>query len=216
MSNITQEAVIGALEWRYAVKQFDPVRRIPDATWAALERSVVLTPTSFGLQLYRAVVVTDPALKAALPQHAWNQTQPRDCSHLLVLAAKQTVTADDIDHYLARVTEVSGAPKEALAGYRGMMTGALLQGPAVAQIAHWTAKQVYIAAGFFMETAALLGVDTCPMEGFAPAAVDKTLGLEGTGYTATVLLPAGYRASDDKYALRKKVRLPESELIIRR
>lgn len=216
MQPIPIDTLQSALQWRYATKKFDTTRTIPAEVWAALEDSIILAPTSFGLQPFRAVVVTDPEIKAAMPQHAWGQTQPKDCSHLLVLAAKQTITVEDVDHYLNRITEVTGAPPAALAGYRGMMAGALVESPAAAQIAHWTTKQTYIALGFIMEAAALLGVDTCPMEGFSAAGVDPLLGLAGSGYTASVLVPAGYRAADDKYAVRKKVRFPASELILRR
>ena len=79
----------------------------------------------------------------------------------------------------------------------------------------WAAKQAYIALGQFMLAAAMLEIDTCPMEGFLPAKYDEILGLEARGLTAAVLCPAGYRAATDKYAELPKVRFAADEVIER-
>jgi nitroreductase len=84
--------LLQALQWRYATKAFDPNRKIPAATWAALENALVLSASSFGLQPYPFIVVTDPAVRARLLPHAWNQRQVMDASHFVVFAAR---TASD-------------------------------------------------------------------------------------------------------------------------
>ena len=86
-------------------------------------------------------------------------------------------------------------------------------GPRSQQIGQWASNQVYIALGGFMTAAALLGVDTCPIEGFSPVEYDRILQLDGTGYRSSVVCAAGYRDPIDKYASLAKVRYPASELI---
>lgn len=157
-------------------------------------------------------MVTSPEVRRALVPQSWGQTQPVDSSHFVVFAARTNVTVEYIDHFLARTVEVRGGSLEALAGYRGMMVNSLIP-RSEAELTNWATHQVYIALGQFMAAAAVLGVDTCPMEGLVPSEYDKILGLAGTGYKTVVACAAGYRASEDKYASLAKVRFPASELI---
>jgi nitroreductase len=165
------------------------------------------------LQPYRFIVVNDPATRAKLMPHAWGQRQVVDASHFIVFAARTAMTDAEIDRFLDRIVAVRGGNREALAGYRQMMAGSLLGDDAKARIPHWTARQCYIALGNLLTSAALLGVDACPMEGFLPAEFDKILGLTAQGYTAVVCCALGYRSADDKYATTPKVRFLASELI---
>lgn len=213
MQAIAANQLLDALNWRYATKAFDPARRIPDATWAALEQAVVLSPSSFGLQPYRLFVINDPATRAKLLPHAWGQKQVVDASHFVVFAARTDVKAADIDTFLQRTADVRGVSVESLAGYRGMMAGMLLSDGFKPIAPHWAARQAYIALGNLMTTAALLGVDACPMEGFVPAEFDKILGLPEQGYTAAVVCALGYRAAEDKYASLPKVRFDPARLV---
>ena len=211
MPPVTPESVVAQLRWRYATKKFDPARTIPPPTWAALEQALVLTPSSYGLQPWKFFVVTDPAVKSRLPAHSWGQRQPQDCSHMVVLAIKANVGEPDIDRYVARVSEVRGQPLEALARFKQTMVGSLTDPPF--DINEWAARQVYIALGQFMACAAVLGVDTCPMEGIDPGKYDEVLGIAGQGYRTVVACPAGYRAADDKYAQTPKVRFKTEDVI---
>jgi nitroreductase len=207
------EDLIQAQLWRYATKKFDAARKIAPGPWAALEQSLLLSPSSFGLQPWKFVVVTDPALKAKLRAASWNQAQVEDCSHLVVFLARETMTEGDLDRLVNRTAEVRQQPLETLAPYKGMMQGLLVDGPGAATSGQWAARQAYIALGNFMTSAALLGVDTCPMEGLDPSQYDRLLGLEGTGYHTVCACPAGYRAEDDVYASKPKVRFPLEEVI---
>lgn len=177
---------------------------------------MILSPSSYGLQPYRFMVVENPAVRAELRPVSWGQAQITDASHLVVFLAKNDLTAEDVDHYLARISEVRGVKVEDLAPFRGMMVGNLVEGPRHAQIQEWAARQAYIAFGQAMLSAALLGIDACPLEGLDPVAYDRILGLEGSGYRTVSACAFGYRAEGDKYAELKKVRFPESELILRR
>ena len=208
MTTLTPSALLDSLNFRYATKQFDAAKKIEPAAWAALEESLVLTPSSFGLQPWKFLVVTDAEVRESLVPHAWNQRQVADASHLVVMAVRKTVDEAYIDQFLARIAEVRSLPVESLAGYRGMMVGCLgMMTP------DWAAKQAYIALGQFMLAAATLGVDTCPMEGFIPAQFDEILGLSEQGLTAAVLCPAGYRSAEDKYASLPKVRWAAGDVI---
>ncbi len=210
---ISSDALIHQLEWRYATKQFDAARKIGKETWKALEEALVLTPSSYGLQPYKFIVVTDPAIRARLRPASWGQSQIEDASHLVVFAIKKSMGEEHISHFLDRVAEVRGVSKESLEGYKGFMMGDLVNGPRAASIDQWAARQAYIALGNFMTSAALLDVDTCPLEGIDPAAYDSILALEADGYATVCACAAGYRSKEDKYAKLPKVRLPESELI---
>jgi nitroreductase len=206
------ESLKQALQWRYATKRFDPSRSIPAEIWSALEQALILAPSSFGLQPWKFLVVTAPDVRRALVPQSWGQTQPVESSHFVVFAARTTVTVDYIDHFLARTVELRGGTVEALAGYRGMMVNSLTH-RSEAELTQWATHQVYIALGQFMAAAAVLGVDTCPMEGLVPTEYDKILGLEGSGYKTVVACAAGYRSPEDKYATLAKVRFPASELV---
>jgi len=213
---ISPEELVQAQLWRYATKKFDAGRQIPAEVWSALEQSLVLSPSSFGLQPWKFLVVTDPALRQRLRGAAHGQSQVEEASHLVVFLAKDTITESDVDRFLQRTATVREQPLAALDAYRAMMVGHLVQGPAAATAQHWAARQAYIALGNFMTSAALLGVDTCPMEGLDAAQYDKILGLEGTGYHTIVACPAGYRATDDAYAALPKVRFPQAEVLSHR
>ena len=216
MSPCAPDTLIQALNWRYATKVFDPSRKISEADLKILEKSLVLTPSSFGLQPYRFLVVTDPALRARLREASWGQGQVTDCSHLFVFLARKQLNEADVDHLIARTVQVRGVPAESLANYRAMMIGTLVNGPRAASVAEWAARQAYIALGQFMAAAAMLGLDTCPMEGLDPAKYDEILGLSGTPFRTVVACPVGYRAPEDKYAGLAKVRFPVEELVEQR
>ncbi len=213
---ISNETLLTQLNWRYATKKFDPAEKISAADWAVLEQALILTPTSYGLQPYKFLVLTDPALRARLVPASWGQTQPVDCSHYIVFAAREQNTEADVDHYLARMAEVRGTTPESLSGFKKILVGDVVHGPRGKVALEWAARQAYIALGNFMTSAALVGVDTCPMEGFEPAKYDEILGLPAQGFRAVVACAAGYRAADDNYAALPKVRFPASELLDRR
>ncbi len=213
MNPITPEQLLEALNWRYATKTFDPARPIPDATWAALERTLVLTPSSFGLQPYRFLVIDDPELRQQLLPHAWNQRQVVDAARFVVFAARTEVTAPEIDTLIQLIATTRGVSPDSLAGLRGMMAGMLLAEASKSFVPHWTARQAYIALGNVLTAAPLLGLDACPIEGFVPAEFDRVLGLPAQGLTAVVCCALGYRAVGDKYATAPKVRFPVGELV---
>ena len=212
MSPIDTSQLLDALNWRYATKVFDPARKIPADTWAALEQSLVLTPSSYGLQPWKFLVITDKDLRESLVPHAWRQRQVADCSHLVVMTVRRKMAEADVDRSIHRIAEVRGGTPDALARFRDMMIGDVVTGER-SQGAEWAVRQVYIALGQFMASAALLGIDTCPMEGFVPEKFDEVLHLADQGLTTAVLCPAGYRSATDRYATLPKVRFKAEDVI---
>ncbi|MEO1522399.1 MAG: NAD(P)H-dependent oxidoreductase [Cyanobacteria bacterium J06633_2] len=215
MSNtpLSPSDVVKQLNWRYATKKFDPTKKISDDIWDALEQSLVLAPSSFGLQPWKFLVVRNPDVRKALVAHSWGQTQVVDASHLVAFAIKKGADSADVDRYIQRTADVQGTPIENLQGFANVIKGFLDNPPFPLDKDEWAARQVYIALAQFMTCAAMMEVDTCPMEGFIPAKYDEVLGLNGTGYSTVVVCPVGYRADDDKSAARPKVRYPKEDLI---
>ncbi|ESA35005.1 nitroreductase [Leptolyngbya sp. Heron Island J] len=201
--NFSSESVLQALNWRYATKMFDASKKIPSDTWSALEQSLVLAPSSFGLEPWKFFVIDDPAVRQQLLEATWKQSQVVDASHLLVLAIKTGLNDTDVDRSMARTSEVREVPLESLEGFSNVIKGFMKTLP---DVDNWATRQVYIALGQLMVSAALLGIDTCPMEGFMPDKYDEILGLPEMGYHAVVVCAAGYRSEDDKYAHLPKVR----------
>jgi nitroreductase len=213
MTPIPSSQLLDALRWRYATKQFDPQRRIPDDLLKILIETLVLSPSSFGLQPWRFIVVTDPELRRRLRAASWDQPQVTDCSHHLVLAVRRNLGLDHADRFLARTAAVRGVAVSSLDGYRSMMVDSIEKARRAGTLDGWQAHQVYIALGTLMTAAALLGVDTCPMEGIQPADYDEILGLGPEGYATVCACALGYRAATDKYALAPKVRFPVDEVV---
>lgn len=214
MHPIPSDQLLDALRWRYATKQFDASRKIPASTWQAIEESLVLTPSSFGLQPWKFLVVENPSTRAKLREESWSQPQVTDASHFVVLAAKTDLNAADIERWIARMAEVQGKSPSDFAPLQGMMAG-FSERMSHAERSEWNIRQCYIALGQLMAAAAVMGIDACPMEGISATAYDRILGLETGDYATVVACALGYRAADDKYATTPKARFPLAEVIER-
>ncbi len=210
--SLTSDQLLSALRWRYATKQFDASRKIAAQTWDAIEQSLVLTPSSFGLQPWKFIVVNKPELRAKLLSESWNQPQVTDASHFVVLAARVDLGSDDIERWIERMAEVQGRTSADFAPLKGMISG-FAERMSHDERREWNVRQCYIALGQLMAAAAVLGIDACPMEGISPGAYDRLLGLEGGDYATVVACALGYRADGDKYANTAKARYERSEVI---
>ncbi|MGD1899353.1 MAG: NAD(P)H-dependent oxidoreductase [Phormidesmis sp.] len=205
--------LLAQLNWRYATKQFDPTKLIADDVWETLEDSLVLTPSSYGLQPWLFLIIKSSEIKEQLKPLSWNQNQITDCSHLVVFAIKKNLTVADVDRFIESTATTRGDSVESLSGYRNMIVSDVVYGPRSFNVNEWAARQAYIALGNFMTSAAVIGVDTCPLEGIDPAGYDKVLELQPEGFATVVACAAGYRSDDDKYADLKKVRYPKSDVL---
>ena len=212
VTTLSADQVIKSFQWRYAVKRFDPSRKIEPRVWDAIEKCLVLTPSSFGLQPWKALVISSETMKSKLTPISWNQSQPSDCSHMVIFAAMKSVSLDYVDQFLSKIVSVRGVPMESLAPYRQMMAG-FLENAKEKHLA-WSSNQAYIALGQLMAVAATMGVDACPMEGIATAEYDRLLGLEGSNHASVVGCALGFRHADDKYSTLPKVRFDAEDIVV--
>jgi nitroreductase len=213
MTKLQPAETTAALRHRYATKKFDPARPLDDAAWDALREALVLAPSSFGLQPWRFVIVENRETRSRLREVSWNQPQITDAAKLVVVCNRDDLADADIDAWLSCLADSQGKSPADLAAYRGMIAG-FCSTMSTEQRAEWNARQCYIALGQLMATAAMLGVDTCPLEGIDRAAYDEILGLGGSGYSTAVGCAIGYRAADDAYAALPKARFSRDAVVV--
>lgn len=206
-------SIVEKLHWRYAVQKFS-TEKLPEEKVETVLRALALTPSSFGLQPWKFVLVENPEVREELLHHAWKQQQIVDASHLLILCRLETVTHADIDKYIASIAGLRGVQEEDLAGFSRSIKKTV-GNFSNEQQAEWMTKQIYIALGTFLTVCAVEHVDACPMEGFLTHEFDKVLGLTEKGLRSVVVIPFGYRADDDKHASHKKVRYSLEDTLIR-
>ncbi|MEL4308133.1 NAD(P)H-dependent oxidoreductase [Joostella sp. CR20] len=201
------------LAWRYATKKFDATKKVSDKDLETLKEAIQLSASSYGLQPYKVLIITDQLTKEKLRPVAWNQSQITDASHLIVFATINNFGEENIKEYIENIGTTRGIPTENLQGYFDMMNANITPLPDAIKSA-WTAKQTYIALGNLLSAAADLKIDTCPMEGFEADKFTEILGLDKLGLTPTVIAPIGYRAEDDETQHYKKVRKSSEDLFI--
>lgn len=212
-AKLSPAELLGLQSGRYAVKRFDPLRLIPVDLWSALEESLRLSPSSYGLQPWQFLVVQDRDLRKKLRAVSWGQSQVEDASHYVVFLANETMTVEHVNLWIRELAQARGVSEESLAGFRKGVISDVIDGPRAAWAKEWMARQCYIALGNLMTSAALLGVDTCPMEGLDPDRYDEILGLRGSGLRTVVACAVGYRHADDKYQHLPKARFSKSRII---
>jgi nitroreductase len=206
---------IESLNWRYAVKKYDPARKVSDIDIAKLKEAVQLSVSSMGLQPYKVIIVEDKAVKERLAEafSGNNKNLAVAASHIFIFANELNVNESHIDSYVENIAETRGIAKEDVAGFEASMKG-YISSLTEEQKNNWTARQAYIAMSGLINAAAVLRIDTTPMEGFNAAGVNNILKLEEKGLNAAVIATVGYRAADDTSQTLKKVRKPENELFI--
>jgi nitroreductase len=205
--------LIKKLQWRYAAKKMNPAKAVPQEKVDRILEAVRLTASSSGLQPYEVIVVTNKEVRAKIQAIAWNQAQVTDGSHLLVFAAWDNYTADRINKMFDLVNAERGFTSEGWEAYRQKLLNAYPNRPAEENYAH-AARQAYIGVGTALIAAAEEQVDSTPMEGFDPAALDEILGLKARGLRSVVILPLGYRADEGDWLVNlKKVRRSKQDFI---
>ncbi|MFO7745999.1 MAG: NAD(P)H-dependent oxidoreductase [Psychroflexus sp.] len=205
--------MIDALEWRYATKKFDDSKSIDSNKIELLKKGFNLTPTSYGLQPLRLVIVKNQDLKNKLFEHSYNQIQVKTASHVLVICIENTVDEEFINHNFELQKEIREAEDEIVKPFRDFLIKDFTNRNDQ-QIKAWGVNQAYLAMGNLLTICAAEKIDACPMEGFESHAYDDILNLKEKGISSALVLPIGYRAKDDKFADFKKVRRPQEETII--
>lgn len=206
-------SLIEALNWRYATKKMNG-KAVPQEKVDQIIEAARLAPTSSGLQPFRVLVVSNPELKSKIATIAYGQQQIIDSSHVLIFAAWDNYTAENISAVFAHANAERGLPDSATADYMNNLIANYTSKTPEENAAH-AAKQAYIAFGLAIAEAALLKVDATPMEGFNAAELDQLLDLQALNLKSVTLLPLGYREENGDWLVNlKKVRTPMDDFII--
>lgn len=205
----TGKAIIDAMNWRYAGKVFDTTKPITEEELHTILEAGRLSPSAYGVESWQFIVVNNKELRTKLRAASYDQSKVTDASHLIVIATRtdpQTVVTE----LIARTAHIQGKTVEDLKGFSDMVHGSLttLGDTSV----DWFIRQSYIPLGIMIETAALMGIDGGPMEGFDANQVNEILGLEEKNLHATTMLTLGHRG-DDAYAKLPKVRKTFKEVV---
>jgi nitroreductase/dihydropteridine reductase len=201
------------LEWRYATKKFDPSRKLPEEKINILKEAFNLTATSYGLQPIKLLVIKNQKMKENLMPMTMHQMQVQDASHLLIFCVVTAIDKDYVTKYFELVENKRGTSKMILAPFRDILIDEFKQKDQE-EIFVWAKNQAYLAMGNLLTICALEKIDSCPIEGFEPEKYDKYLKLDEMGLKSVLVMPVGYRATDDFFADFKKVRKDITETII--
>lgn len=205
--------IIENLNWRYATKKFDETKKVSEEKLTILKQAFNFTPTSYGIQTMKVIIISDQAVKKKMVDLCYGQEQVKSASHVLVICIQDEVNETDVDEYFDNVVKIRNTSEEILSKYREELKG-FIRSKTKEEIQYWCINQVYIALGNLMTVCAVEGIDSCPMEGFIPEKVDELLGLEKYKLKSVLLLPIGYRAVDDMFSKLQKVRKDISETVI--
>lgn len=204
-------SLVPALEWRYATKKYDPSKQVSAEQFSDLLRTVQLAPSSYGLQPYQFITITDPAKLEQISRAAFGQPQITTASRVLVVAVQTNISEATVKAYIDKAAHVRETDRKNLEP-REQFVNAKLSELSAAQKITWAEKQAYLAVGILISAAAEAGIDASPMEGFDRSQVDQILGLSEKNLQSTLLFAVGYRSSDDEFARIPKVRKTTEEL----
>jgi nitroreductase len=183
-----------AMAFRHACKAFDTEKQIPQEQFESMLEVVRTSPSSFGMEPWRLIVVRNPNLRKALKSACWNQNQITECSELVIFTTDNDIVRSD-SPYVRKMFERRGLPTESVDIYMGVYANYLkpIEEDEIL-LENWTAKQCYIALGNMMTYAATLEIDSCPIEGFDKEEVEAILDLE-YGHSVAVICAFGYRSN---------------------
>jgi nitroreductase len=205
--------ILQGLNWRYATKRMTG-EKIPQEKLDTILEAIRLSASSMGFQPYSVVVVENPEVRKEIQAVAYNQPQIVEASHLLIFAAWDTLTEEQVTAYMNQIVSERGVGIETLAGFAGSINN-LIKSRTPEENFNWAARQAYIALGTGLVAASTERVDATPMEGFNPAALDELLGLREKGLRSVALLALGYRdETKDVLASAKKVRRPAHDFFV--
>ncbi|MEA2072836.1 MAG: NAD(P)H-dependent oxidoreductase [Campylobacterota bacterium] len=191
-----------AMAFRHACKVFDESKKISNEDIRYILEAGRKSPSSFGMEAWKFLVITNEELKAKLRPACWDQVQITSCSHLVIVLAGIDSVKPESGLPEARFKR-RDMPQEKLDFYLDLYAKHLDKTLSTDEnILAWTAKQTGIAAGNMMTAAAVKGVDSCPIEGFDKTAVESILWLDTKKYQLSMLIPFGYRINEQSSQLR--------------
>ena len=197
--------ILDHYNWRYATKKFNPKKNLAESDLELIKEAIRLAPSSYGLQLFKVIIVKDEELKSKLKSASYNQSQISDASHLFVFCNYTKVFEQDIDLFIDTKSKIQKQPVNELQGYGEFLKKNLLNKPP-SETAIWTTNQVYIALAHLMTACATLQIDSCPIEGFDIKKYNEILELDERHMNAAVVAPVGYRSNLDNSQNDEKVR----------
>ena len=203
--------VIDQYKWRYATKKFDAKKKISDSNIELIKESISLAPTSYGLQLFKVIIVENQEIKNELKKASYNQSQISDASHIFVFCNSTKIIGDDIDTYIKNKSSIQNKPISEISGYGDFLKTTLLK-KEHKKVSIWTANQVYIALSHLMTFCPSIGIDSCPVEGFDSYKYNEILNLNNRNLNSTVVAAVGYRSNKDSSQYEKKIRKSNDEL----
>ncbi len=203
--------VIDQYKWRYATKKFDAKKKISDSNIELIKESISLAPTSYGLQLFKVIIVENQEIKNELKKASYNQSQISDASHIFVFCNNTKIIGDDIDTYIKNKSSIQNKPISEISGYGDFLKTTLLK-KEHKKVSIWTANQVYIALSHLMTFCPSIGIDSCPVEGFDSYKYNEILNLNNRNLNSTVVAAVGYRSNKDSSQYEKKIRKSNDEL----
>lgn len=200
-----QNTFLGNLNWRYAVKGFDTTKKVSDDDLQKIKDAIRMTPSSFGLQPYHCIIITDEKLKVEIKAASFGQGQIDSASHLLVF-----ISNTDMQGRASQFCDLVERKSQGV--FDRVKQEATMRAFAVLLDANgkrkWATEQTHIAAGFALAACTELLIDSCPVGGFSADKVKEILKLS-PNQNVEMLLPIGYRLEDPKY---NKVRFGEDDL----
>lgn len=204
--------ILERLAWRYATKKFDPEKKLSGAQLERILRATNLSASSYGLQPYKLIVVKDPVVREKLKAASNNQSQITDASHLVIFARVGELAEQHVDEFVKLTAGTRNVQADALEGFAAMMKGRIIK-MEEEKAGVWTSKQAYLALGTLLTACAVEGIDACPMEGFNAEGYDEILGLRERNLRTVVIAAVGFRAADDIYQHKQKVRKPLEDFV---
>ena len=205
--------IIDSLKWRYAVKKFDTNKELSEIQIETLKEAFNLTATSYGLQPLKLVIIKNKKIQEKLVPFSWNQQQILQASHLLVICVKDNYTTKEVENYFNLVQKIRNTPDEVINPFKKFLTAEIAK-KTQEELYVSNKNQAYIALGNLLTVCALQEIDSCPMEGFTPDKYDEILDLTKDNLKSVLVLPVGFRASDDYMKDLTKVRKNISDSII--
>ena len=194
-------------EWRYATKKFNPDKKVSENNLTLIKRTIQLSVSSYGLQLYKILIIEDKNIRKQLQPASWNQSQITDASHLIIFCNYTKGISQAIDKHIELIAKTRGVDIEKLDGYRDFMKMKIAEKSQDDQF-NWTKNQTYIALTNLLAVCASLKIDACPMEGFEAEQYNEILGLTEKGLNASIIATIGYRSNEDETQYLEKVRKP--------
>jgi nitroreductase len=204
-----REEFLKAMDFRHACKIFDESKKIGEDDMRYILECGRKSPSSFGQEGWKFLVITNDEIKERLRPLCWNQAQITSCSHLVViLAAIENLKPDSGE--VAKRFQRRDLPKEKIDAYIELYGNFLKDTLSSDEKLYcWSARQCYIAAANMMTGAAFIGIDSCAIEGMDKEAVERELALDTKRWQVALLLPFGYRVKKQP----SQVRLPFDEVV---